>query len=294
MRIGLSTPVVVQAPGLASEWEAGGTADHLAAIAHTADEAGLEFLSCSEHVAVPSGEAATRGVVYWDPLSTLGFLAAHTRRIRLATAVLVLGYHHPLEVVKRYGTLDRISGGRLILGVGIGSLAPEFELLGADWPSRASRADEAIQALRASMGVSEPAHSGSYFQFEGMTVQPSALQPRVPIWVGGRSRASLRRAIRGADGWMPFGLAPEQIRQLLRQEAVPTGFEVILGTDRALDPMGDVAGTRGVLSELAAAGATVVSCGLAARSAEHYCQQIIRLAEVARSLTAGKEETSDD
>lgn len=277
---------------MASAWEADGTADDLAQIARTADEAGLEFLTCSEHVAVPSADAASRGAVYWDPLSTLGFLAAHTCRIRLATAVLVLGYHHPLEIAKQYGTLDRISGGRLLLGVGIGSLAPEFDLIGADWPSRAQRADEAIQALRASVGVEEPAYRGSFFDYSGMTVQPHALQRQVPIWVGGRTRASLRRALRLGDGWMPFGLAPEQIRDLLRQEAVPRGFEVILGTGRALDPTGDSASVRNRLIDLAVVGATAVSCSLTARSADHYCQQVIRLAEIATSLGSDDEGTS--
>lgn len=122
MRVGLSTPVVVQVPQVASAWEATATVDDLVAIAQAADETGFDFLTCSEHVAIPRADAARRGAVYWDPLSTLGFLAAHTRRIRLATAVLVLSYHHPLELVKRYGTLDRLSCGRLVLGVGIGSL----------------------------------------------------------------------------------------------------------------------------------------------------------------------------
>lgn len=110
MRIGLSTPIVVQVPGVASPWEATGTHDDLSEIARMADRLGLDFLTCSEHVAVPSVEAPRRGAVYWDPLSTFGFLAADTRRIRLATAVVVLGYHHPLEIAKRYGTLDRIRG----------------------------------------------------------------------------------------------------------------------------------------------------------------------------------------
>src|SRR5215217_5374695 len=117
MRIGLSTPVVVQVPGIASEWESTATVDDFAQIALVADEMEFDYLTCSEHVAIPSSDAAIRGAVYWDPLATFGFVAAHTRRIRLATSVLVLGYHHPLDIVKRYGTLDRVSGGRLILGV---------------------------------------------------------------------------------------------------------------------------------------------------------------------------------
>lgn len=284
VRIGLSTPVVVQVPGVSSPWENTGTPEGLAAIAQTADECGLEFLTCSEHVAVPTDEAVTRGPVYWDPLSTLSFLAAHTSRIRLATAVLVLGYHHPLEIAKQYGTLDVLSGGRVVLGVGIGSLAREFELVGASWPRRAARADDALAALRASLGSAEPEYAGRFYSFSGMTVQPHATQTRVPIWVGGRSEASLRRALRLADGWMPFGLAPNQIRSMLDEHDPNPGFEVVLGAGRALDPSADPGGARRTLADLTSAGATAVSCNLAARSADDYCSQISRLAEIAMEL----------
>ena len=131
--MGLSTPVVVQVPGAASAWERDAGVDDIARIAAVADELGFDHLTCSEHVAVPVDEADARGARYWDPLATLAFLAARTSRIRLVTSVVVLGYHHPLAIAKRYGTLDRLSGGRLVLGVGVGSLAAEFDLLGAHW-----------------------------------------------------------------------------------------------------------------------------------------------------------------
>jgi probable F420-dependent oxidoreductase len=226
----------------------------------------------------------TRGAVYWDPLSALAYLAAHTSRIRLATAVLVLGYHHPLEIAKRYGTLDVLSAGRVVLGVGIGSLTEEFDLIGAPWPQRAARADDAIGALRAALGSAEPEYSGRFYAFSGMTVQPHAIQPEVPIWVGGRSEASLRRAVRLADGWMPFGLRSSQIRSMLDKYSPAAGFEIVLGSGRALDPSADPGGTRDCLDALVAAGATAVSCTLAARSAADYCAQIVRLAEIVAEL----------
>src|SRR5580693_6274655 len=117
MRFGIMTPVVFQPPGQANPWEADGDVEDIAAIARAADELGYHHLTCSEHVGIPEASAGRRGAVYWDPLATLGFLAAQTTRIRLATHVLVLGYHHPLALVKRYGTLDRLSGGRLVLGL---------------------------------------------------------------------------------------------------------------------------------------------------------------------------------
>lgn len=290
MRIGLSTPVVVQVPGVASPWEATGTADDLAEIARASDRVGMDFLTCSEHVAVPSVEADRRGVTYWDPLSTLGFFAAATRRIRLATAVVVLPYHHPLELAKRYGTLDRISGGRVVLGVGIGSLEAEFDLIDAPWERRAARADDAISALRASLGVAEPEYHGAFYRYAQMTVQPHAVQDHLPIWVGGRTAASLRRAVRLGDGWMPFGLGAQTIAAMLSGIDRPETFEVVLATGRAVDPSMDPVGTRDRIAELAAAGATAVSCSVAARSAEHYCEQVERLAEIAQTVKGPSDE----
>ncbi len=92
------------------------------AVAAAADRLGYHHLTCAEHVIVPTGIATVRGGRYWDPLATFGYLAALTSQIRLATNVLVLGYHHPLDIAKRYGTLDQVSHGRLILGLGVGTL----------------------------------------------------------------------------------------------------------------------------------------------------------------------------
>ncbi|WP_255799519.1 LLM class F420-dependent oxidoreductase [Mycobacteroides abscessus] len=283
MRIGLSTPIVVQVPGVACEWEHSATIDDLASVASAADRVGFEFLTCSEHIAVPSTDAHIRGAVYWDPLPTLGFLATHTARIRLATSVLVLGYHHPLEIAKRYGTLDRVSGGRLVLGVGIGSLAAEFELLGVPFDRRGARADDALRALRVALSNETPDYRGPFYTFSGLTVLPQPAQPRVPLWVGGRSPASLRRAAAMADGWMPFGLDASAITQLLTTVDTPSGFDVVLGSGR-LDPEADATGTRHRLLELRAAGATVISCSVVARSAEHYCTQLPLLKEIADTI----------
>jgi probable F420-dependent oxidoreductase len=289
MRLGLSTPIVVQVPGVAASWEAVAGIDELARIAAAADDLGYEYLTCSEHVAIPSAEAAIRGSVYWDPLATLAFLAAHTRRVTLATAVLVLGYHHPLEIAKRYGTLDRVSGGRLVLGVGIGSLTEEFDLLGAQWERRAARADDAIRALRASMSTPNPQYDGPYYSFGGLTVEPYAAQNRVPIWVGGRSAGSLQRAVTLADGWMPFGLTPGTVRAMLDGVERPNDFEVVLSTGAALDPESDPDGTRQQVLALQRAGATAITCSIRARSAQHYCEQLDRLMYVAGAERKNRE-----
>ena len=284
MRLGLSTPVVMQVPGASSDWEREACDVELVQIAETADVSGFDYLTCAEHIAIPVGESANRGSAYYDPLATLSYLAARTDRIRLATSVLVLGYHHPLEIAKRYGTLDRLSGGRLVLGVGVGSLRAEFDLLEADFDDRGARADDALRALRASLSVSRPEYQGTYFRYGSVLVDPHARQRRVPIWVGGRTRRSLRRAVELGDGWMPFGLRDAEIAGLLADVAPPPGFDVVLSTGRPIDPQGDPGATLHRLHRLQAAGATAVTCVIAANSAEHYCQQMQELVDLAGDL----------
>lgn len=283
MRIGLSTPVVVQVPGVASEWERDAGIEELQTIAEAADALGFDFLTCSEHVAVPAADAEVRGAVYWDPLATLGFLAACTSRIRLATSVLVLGYHHPLEIAKRYGTLDRVSGGRLTLGVGVGSLAAEFELLGADFDDRGRRADDALRALRVSLSAPRPAYDGEFHRYDSVVVDPCAVQPRVPIWVGGRTRRSLRRAVELGDGWMPFGLRSEDLVGMLAAVEVPAGFDVVLPAG-PLDPSDHPDRAARRLEALRDLGATAVTVTLSATSAAHYRDQLEALRAVADAL----------
>jgi probable F420-dependent oxidoreductase len=284
VRIGLSTPVVMQLPGVSSEWEKDAEIADLVRIAHTADELGFDHLTCAEHIAVPVDESGQRGLTYWDPLSTLGFLAAHTSRILLTTSVVVLGYHHPLDIAKRFGTLDKLSGGRLVLGVGVGSLAEEFELLGATFDGRGERADDAIRALRASLSTTRPVYQGSHYQFDGFAVQPCAVQPRVPIWVGGRTLRSLRRAVGLADGWIPFGLTTAEIEAMLAGIDAPPGFEVVLSTGRAVDPVADRDRTVKRLRALRDAGATSVTASVIADSPDHYCGQLAALRELAEEL----------
>ena len=274
----------MQLPGVSSPWENDATIADLARVAHTADELGFDHLTCAEHVAVPAGAAGQRGLVYWDPLSTFGFLAAHTTGIKLATSVIVLGYHHPLEIAKRFGTLDRISEGRLVLGVGVGSLAEEFELLGAVFDGRGDLADDAIGALRASLSNTRPSYQGKHYQFDGFAVEPCAVQDQVPIWVGGRTKRSLRRALTLADGWMPFGLTTAELQNMLGDVDIPPGFDVVLPSGHALDPIGEPARATQRLKALRDVGATSITCSVGAESAAHYCDQLAALRQLAGAL----------
>ncbi len=281
MKIGITSPVVTAVPGVCADWERAAGIEQLVAVAETADALGFDHLTCSEHVAVPTAVASQRGGTYWDPLATFGYLAARTRRIRLATQVLVLGYHHPLEIAKRYGTLDKVSGGRLVLGLGVGSLKEEFDLLEAPFEGRGARADDALAALRASLSEREPAYHGSHYDYAAMIVEPHAVQARVPLWIGGRTRISLRRATTHGDGWVPFGLGLEEMSAMLQAAEPPDHFEVVLSTGRPLDPTGDPERTTQRLERVSEAGATIINSSITARDVEHYREQLAALAELA-------------
>lgn len=284
MRIGISSPIVTRVPGTHSEWETSAGIEELATIAETADRLGFAHLTCSEHVAVPTDVAEQRGGTYWDPLATFGYLAARTDNIRLVTQVLVAGYHHPLEIAKRYGTLDRVAGGRLTLGMGVGSLREEFELLGVPFDDRGPRADDTIAAVRTALSEPKPTYHGEYYDFADFLVDPHAVQQRVPIWIGGRTKRSLRRAVRHGDGWVPFGLGTDALTEMLTEAAPPEDFEVVLSAGRPLDPRGEPDATAQRLRRVRAAGATLVGAGITATSVAHYCQQLEALAELSDEL----------
>lgn len=287
MRLGIVTPVVTRLPGAHAEWEVNAGLAEITHACEAAERLGYDFVTCSEHTAIPVEVALERGSTYWDPLATLAAVGAVTERIRLATFVLVLPYHHPLEIAKRYGTLDRLSDGRLVLGVGVGSLEAEFDLLGASWADRGARTDDVIRALRASLGVTEPSYSGPHISFDGMIVDPCAVQASVPIWVGGRTGRSLRRAITLADGWAPFGLRSAELASMLRAArdtdawaARNEPLDVILQNDRPLDPSGEPERVREQLATYDALGATALAARLVHHSLEHYCEQMAALAEL--------------
>ncbi len=280
VKLSIGTPVVTMTPAGHGAWEVSGTIEDVARVAETADRLGYHHLTCSEHVALPAAELDRRGARYWDPLATFGYLAARTERIRFATYVLVLAYHHPLELAKRYGTLDVVSGGRVILGVGVGTLKEEFDLIGAPYDDRGPRGDDALRALRASLSQSQPAYHGEFYDFEGMVVDPCAVQERVPIWVGGRTLRSVRRAATLADGWCPFAVTPAQAEEWLGQVELPADFDVVLPPSARLDPINEPGRTQDILAATAAAGATIVSVGGRHETLGRYLEHIEALAEV--------------
>lgn len=286
--IGILTPIVSVVPRNHGTWEHDAGLPELVALAERADQLGFHHLTCSEHVAVPPAIAAERGGTYWDPLATFGYLAARTSRIRLATHVLVLGYHHPLAIAKRYGTLDLVSGGRLILGVGVGTLEPEFDLLGADFEDRGARADEALAALRASLSDERPVWHGNFYDYDDLLVRPCAVQERMPIWVGGKTRRSLRRALDMGDAWVPVKMHPPDLAAALAwARETPSWasrsepFDVVLAPEFAIDPLDEPEQTLDTLGELVGMGATMVNVHLLGTCHEHFLDELSAMAELA-------------
>jgi probable F420-dependent oxidoreductase len=210
-----------------------------------------------------------------DPIDTLAYVAGVTSTLGLATGLLVLPWHHPLTLAKRAATVDRLSGGRLRLGVGLGWMREEIEAGGVDFDSRGERADETIDAIRA-VWRSDPStgaqFEGRHFSFSGVQSFPRpARAGGVPIEVGGTSPPAIRRAARRGDGWLSLGLRGERLTEALRQlageaEAAgrdPADIEVTLSgvtTSATVD--------RATLEEAAGLGArrvviNMVSAGLA-------------------------------
>lgn len=287
MRFGLVPPIVHRNPRFTPpRWEFEAEIDDLAFVARAADELGYDFMCFPGHVAIPEEVGDVRGLVYWDPVATMSYIAARTRHIKLCAYIVVLGYYHPLQIAKSYGTVDRLSNGRLILGVGVGSLQQEFELLGAPFADRGARGDDSLRALRASLSQRKPVYHGEFFDYEGFVVEPHAVQERVPIWIGGRTRRSLRRALELADGWSPFRLSIEELGPMLevrRDEiAARDGFDLVFPPDPPLDPAGDPAGATAVVEQYRALGATGLALRFVHRSREHYLEQLEAFAKLER------------
>jgi probable F420-dependent oxidoreductase len=153
-----------------------------------------------------------------DPLTLLGAAAALTERATLGTAVLLLPLRHPVLVTRSALTIDNMSGGRLVLGVGVGGERPaDFQAASIRREERGARTDEAIGAIRSLWQGELVTHRGRYYPFSDVQLQVPAVQPRLPIWIGGRMGgegkyrdAALKRAVRAGDGWLPYQMTPEQ------------------------------------------------------------------------------------
>jgi len=182
-----------------------------ARVARAAEAAGFDSLWTAEHVVLPDPQVPPSPVPpetpLLDPAVALAFIAGQTRTIRLATGIVILPQRNPVVLAKEFASLDRVSGGRLILGVAAGYLQAEFEALGIPFADRGARTDEYIEVIRELWTRDRPRFDGRFFSFAGIQSQPRPLQqPHPPIVIGGQSPAALARAVRRGDGWYGFAL----------------------------------------------------------------------------------------
>ena len=246
-----------------------------------AEEAGFESAWTIEHTVVPAGYAPTypysdNGRMGSgadenprpDPLIWMAYVAAATSRIKLATGILILPQHNPVITAKQVATLDHMSGGRVMLGIGVGWMKEEFDALGAVFEERGPRTDEYIAAMRALWTQDQPTYRGRFVQFEKAYCRPQPHRTSVPIIVGGHSKAAARRAGRLGDGFFPARGMPEELIALARNSAKEAGRDpdaleitvsvpdslddlpalAALGVGRVLVPVANIQGMNTVIS----------------------------------------------
>jgi probable F420-dependent oxidoreductase len=306
---GMQLPIQSQSTVYVAEWETPAGPDEMAAIARAADESGFFYLGVCDHTAIPTRLAGAMSTVWYDTTATLGWLAGLTTRARLLSHVLILAQRHPLRAAKELCTLDRLSGGRVIVGVGAGHVPEEYELLTGDFPARGRHTDEAVAALALAFTEEFPELVGPRFPASGLGIAPRPVQsPRPPIWIGGSSGPAIRRTAAFGDGWLPQGTRrkdlPAQIAELRRlREELRGGAPLDIGT--IVEPLyltgpgtggdGGLSQPRYVLTggpdeiatslrELVAMGVNHLQVRFMARSADEFCDQTRAFGELVGPL----------
>lgn len=203
--------------------------DVLERVGPLAEELGYDSVWTGEHVVVPDPRVPPSPMEphepLLDPLVALAFLAGLTKRIRLATGIIVLPQRNPLVLAKQLASLDAVSGGRVVFGMGVGYLEPEMTAIGVPMEGRGTRAVEYLEAMRALWEQERPAYEGEFVRFSGVNAHPRPVQRPLPVVMAGHSPAAHRRAARHAHGWYGFFLRPEEtaeqlegLRQALAEE----------------------------------------------------------------------------
>jgi probable F420-dependent oxidoreductase len=224
------------------------TAEGTRRIGALAEELGYDSLWMGEHVVAPSPRVPPSPMEpddpILDPLVALGMMAAVTRRVRLATGILILPQRNPVVLAKQLASLDVLSGGRLLFGIGVGYVEPEMSAIGVPMEGRGARADEYLRAMRSLWEDEAPAFRGDHVAFDRVDAHPRPVQRPLPVIVGGHSRAAHRRAVRHADGWYGFALdraATATQIESLRREAQSAGRDldelaITVSPSERLDP----------------------------------------------------------
>ncbi len=208
-----------------------------------AEAAGLDSVWTAEHVVLPDPQAppspSPPHMKLLDPAVALGFAAAHSTTIKLATGIVILPQRNPVVAAKEFATVDRLSNGRLVFGVAAGYLHQEFEAVGVPFGERGKRCDDYIEAIRTLWTDQQPVFEGRYIRFGGIQQQPPPVQqPHPPIVVGGMSDAALDRAARLGDGWYGFALDVDATRTCLNKLRAHPELKQKPDFETSLSPLG--------------------------------------------------------
>lgn len=220
----------------------------LSRVAVAAEKSGLDSIWVSEHHVVPDPTQPPSNMdpkfPLLDPIVSLTYAAAVTNRIRLGTGVIVLPQRNPLVLAKQLASLDVLSGGRVIFGIGVGYVEQEFAALNVPFLDRGERTGEYLEAIRA-IWAGRPSHDGRLYSYDGVSARPKPVR-EIPVVVGGASRAAMRRAVRSARGWFGWdydvaeaAVAVDTLRELLDTEPRDPslgGFEITIGARGAVSP----------------------------------------------------------
>ncbi len=295
VEFGMQLPVQSQSTIYAQPWEADAGAAELVQVAVACEAVGFDYVAVCDHVAIPAPAAEAMSTSWWDTIATLAFVAARTERVRLLSHVYVLPYRHPLTVAKAWATLDALSGGRAVLGVGAGHLRGEFDALDATYDERGRLLDEAIDAVRAALAEEFSSHDGPRWRYDDMGQRPRPVQAELPIWVGGSSRPAMRRAAERGDGWLPQGI-PEggmaagidyiRAHRAATRGDAPIVIGALSGPLHVGEPEWDTPRcVRGSAEKVAAylrtyadVGVDQIQVGFVSRSATELCDQIAAFA----------------
>ncbi len=296
MAYGMQLPVQALSVRVSMPWEQEGTVGDMVRVAQACDDAGFLYVAVCHHVAIPREPAEMMSTQWFDPIATLSYLAANTSRTRLMSNVFIAAYQHPLVAAKAFATLDRLSGGRAIVGIGAGHVEGEFDALGVSFKGRGEITDHALVQIKEAL-------TNEWIGDVGQRPRP-VQQPHPPIWIGGSGKPALRRVAHLGDGWIPQATPLDRLGDdisaiIAEADDVRPGARPEIGY-HLLAHVGDASWElpKGVLSgssqriidfansRLGALGVAHLQVRLLARSCDEQCDQIAAFgAEVGPHLT---------
>lgn len=296
---GVQLPIQTLTRTLVDPWEDAASVSDLVTVAKKAESTGHAFVGVCDHVAVPDNAYASKMTTTWyDTVATLGFLAAHTETVRLLSVVWIAAYRHPLQTASAFGTLDHLSGGRSILGVGAGHVEGEFDALGIPFHERGAILDETLDALQHVYSDRYVSFQGKRYRYDRVGVAPKPVNGSLTTWIGGNSKAAWRRVGKYGDGYIPMGNSLDQYPQIIetigesaaehgRGEApidigYMPGWAHLTGGNTDDLPPTQIHGVEAYAADVRAAreaGANVIHVKFRGRSLSEYLEQFDAFAE---------------